>query len=171
MFNVKVDTKTITRTWECLVRLYRFYKETSKELFHKLAEMAVAPRTKDPKANGMIEAAKRVLSDINNVNSLHLDYRGNFEADTEKCWKYMIKLRTASVCSMCSGNNAEFFWKNKGISTTDYCQKALMKCYRTLKVNGRLMKLVIWTIEADPELEKTGITIRQGKKGMYVQRQ
>lgn len=168
--NVKLDEATTKKTWERLVRLYDFFNSASQSLFHKLAEVAVVPLTKDRKANARVRAARSILADINNVNSLHLGYEGNFEADTEKCWKYVQKLRTASVCSMCSGSAANFFSRNKGLSLTRYCDSALQHCYRSLKVNGRLMKLLLWTIGADEELKPTGVSIRQGKKGLYNMR-
>lgn len=168
--NVKLDEENTTRTWRRLVRLYGYFLEASQEIYQKLAELAVIPMPKNKKDKEVVKAAQNLLADINIVNSLHLKGADSFEADTEKCWKYVQTLRTASVCSMCSGNASSFFKQNKGVSITQYCDSALKECYQSLKVSGRLMKLILWTIGEDSDLEKTGISVRQGHKLLYIEK-
>ena len=44
------------------------------------------------------------------------------------CWEYLAKLRSASVCSVCSGRNKVFFSSNKALVDIQTCQGMMDHC-------------------------------------------
>lgn len=75
----------------------------------------------------------------------------SFHHHSKQCWNTIIRLRSASMCSVCSGRNSVFFKGAKGVTTLDYCDQALDSCYEVLKITGRIFKLIYW-IFSDPKV-------------------
>lgn len=52
----------------------------------------------------------------------------NTKTEAEKCWNYMIKLRSSALCSICSAKNYLYFLNNKGAISFDTCNDFLSYC-------------------------------------------
>ena len=64
-------------------------------------------------------------------STLHVFYdasRNFLPQSTEKCWAKMSQIRSSSLCSMCSGNNYEYFLNNKAAITEMACQLIFVEC-------------------------------------------
>jgi hypothetical protein len=47
----------------------------------------------------------------------------------EKCSEHIIKVRTASICSVCSANSAQYFIGSKALITHEDCADLLIPCF------------------------------------------
>ena len=65
----------------------------------------------------------------------------NYKKMTVGCWNYIWKLRASSHCSTCSARGFEFFKGVKAISTDTACVPVIDKCYKSIKVTLRMLRV------------------------------
>lgn len=150
--HVDADVKNTEESAKKLADLYYNFYTVSDTILEKYMQLSVIEPGNWASSKGIkVNAARNFLNDIENVNNLDLSYDGNFRTDSTACWATISKLRSASVCSLCSGRGASFFYNNKGVSRFQYCNEALSSCYKVLKTTGRLINLIHWMIDVDEQ--------------------
>ena len=171
-----------------LASLYGALKHHTKDFYENLMKLSlVHPKplsrsflkkwTNNYKINSRISAAKAFLEDAKNINALDLNFKkvkhGKnfkevFQESSEKCWNTVSRLRSSSICSLCSGRAEGFFKREKGMSTVNYCTEALTSCYDVLKMTTRLVKILHWVFAKDKIFARTGITIYNKRMKMVA---
>ena len=52
----------------------------------------------------------------------------SFEGNMTQCWAYMKQMRAAGLCSVCAGDNYNYFYGDMAIITDSECQKMSASC-------------------------------------------
>ena len=59
----------------------------------------------------------------------------------QACWREMAKLRSSSVCTICSGRSEFFFRGQKSIISGDICNQIVQKCFSTFIILARASEI------------------------------
>ena len=125
---VKKDALAID---EAVKEVSRILKQQS-QLFVSVYNLAREIRAKNLTLDTIAKPFLEKLANLNeyNMNFFHDILRpgSNFTSDMDRCWSHMKKIRSASVCSICSGRSESFFEGKRGIILPDTCSDTLEKC-------------------------------------------
>ena len=73
-------------------------------------------------------------------NVASLQATGRWKKDSEQCWNLMTKIRTSSVCSVCSGRSQLFFEGARMLIPEKTCSLIVENCYSFFAETLRLTK-------------------------------
>ena len=77
----------------------------------------------------IMNSKKLNQNDINLINArASVDNHNSFERNMKQCWAYMKEMRAAGLCSVCAGDNYNYFYGDKAIITDSECQKMSQSC-------------------------------------------
>jgi hypothetical protein len=102
----------------------------------KLAPLYFEFMKQAPKIKNLVSAAYRsfidvvVLNQVPNLTEILTDIQKSdlVKKSLERCWEKMIKVRSSSVCSTCSGRSSVFFKGEKGLVKDSDCVAILDHC-------------------------------------------
>ena len=102
----------------------------------KLAPLYFEFMKQAPKIKNLVSAAYRsfidvvVLNQVPNLTEILTDIQKSdlVKKSLERCWEKMIKVRSSSVCSTCSGRSSVFFKGEKGLVKDSDCVSILDHC-------------------------------------------
>lgn len=69
-----------------------------------------------------LESANQLREVINGQNKIKM------KQNARRCWDKMAEVRSNSLCSICSGQNAQFFFRNKSLVDLPLCRAVLAVC-------------------------------------------
>ena len=72
-----------------------------------------------------------------------MDNYGSFYSNANVCWEKITRIRSSSLCGMCSGRNEEFFVNDKALVSEHICKEVIGECQGFFKIHRDFFKALL----------------------------
>ena len=132
----------------------KYYYQFFDEAFDRAAELANSTSKIDPTKKKVVKfLVERSSSNFRKHVDFVVDQNSTLK-DFPKCWQFIAKKRSNSLCSICSGGSARFFLRKKVIIHPHLCRATMSKCNTSLLVLVRLFRSLGYFAEAMADIYK-----------------
>ena len=135
----KMEHTHIKRYSDRVIADFEKFEHVVAEVFTWLMRLAHLPTEncwfKDAiKSAGSLLKSPSVISFFNKFLPNEVINYALFSQNTKKCWEFVAKARTASLCGVCSARSNGFFRDGKGLIDESSCFTYMSECHQSMEL-------------------------------------